>query len=167
MGCGKSTPVVPEQVLRQYSSIAVQTSFNSIIVSRNSPSNNQSSSKITLPKDTSDELLQMYNSCDKDQTLNFRNLDAQNPENGMSITTLRKRLPSSGKTKIFLSKIENEEKSDGSDYSCEHNQHYSFMRIVSQERFNTEPNLCDIDGLDSCRSCWVSKMKRKSYSVTN
>jgi hypothetical protein len=59
----------------------------------------------------------MYNTFDEDQTLNFRNLDAQNPEIGISITTLRKRLPSSGKHNIFLSKIENEEKSDDSDYS--------------------------------------------------
>jgi hypothetical protein len=97
MGCGKSTPVVPEQTIKQYSSIAVQTSSKSITPSNNDPSIPQSSSKITLPKDTFDEIPQIYNSCDEDQTLNFRILDAQNPENEISITTLRKRLPSSGK----------------------------------------------------------------------
>lgn len=104
MGCGKSTPVVPEQTLKQFSSIAVQTSSKSITPSNNDPSMNKSSSKITLPKDTFDEIPQMYNSCDEDQTLNFRNLEAQNPDNGISITTLGKRLPSSGKTLKFQSK---------------------------------------------------------------
>jgi hypothetical protein len=38
---------------------------------------------------------------------------------------------------------------------------------VSQERFNTEPNKCEFDNSDSCRGCWVSKMKPRSYSVRN